>query len=96
VAGSDWILVVVAFVALQHAGWGMTAEGADLAAAFTAPWSLVIIAGYVHSAPPASLLPGTLGIFFLFPLISGGINSFIIYWLVYAIQRRRGRKALPL
>ena len=96
------MVVAALFLVLISGGGDVTGEGVGLVIMPTLPSSLLMlplisVVGPLFltaSNPPyRDPLDSSLGMFVLFPLISGGINSLIIYWFVSAIQRRRGRKS---
>jgi hypothetical protein len=92
IAGAYWALVLVVFLLLQSSGADMVGDGALPIAALTVPWSLLAIAvGSV--APQAQLHPliSPLGSFFIFPVLSGGLNAVLIAIIWSAIQRGRHR-----
>jgi len=100
VAGGYWWLAIGAFLAMQNSG-DVIGLGGVLVWAVTLPSSLLIFAAGPLLRPDQNLAYNSpvlhpLGIFVLFPLICGGLNSLLIYWLVGAIQRWRGRKSQPL
>jgi hypothetical protein len=98
VALSYWLLTILIFFVLQHAGWDMIGEGAIPIAALTLPWSMLVILAHPSLPPDPSRpyhdpLVSSLGTFILFPLICGGVNTLALYWIVGAVQRRRRRKS---
>jgi hypothetical protein len=100
-AAGYWWVTIGAFLVIQNSGLDVVGFGGILVWAVTLPSSVLIFAaGPVlrpdPNPPYDSPVLHPLGIFVLFPLICGGLNSVLIYWLVGAIQRRRGRKAQPL
>ena len=97
IAAAHWIAVLLAFFAMQRAGFDMIGSGAIPIAALTAPWSLLAIAvtSSLSSAPSQTLLHpfiSTVGTFVIFPVICGGLNTILIFVVGLAIQRRRNRR----
>jgi hypothetical protein len=97
VAGSYWVLMIMAFLLLQLAGLDMIGHGAILIAMLTLPSSVLMLLAHPSLPPDPSRpyhdpLASSFATFVLFPLICGGVNAFAIYWLVSTIQRRRHRK----
>jgi hypothetical protein len=88
-----WIIVILAFFAVQWAGFDMISIGAIPMAALTAPSSLLAMA-ITTSLPEAILRPltSTVGTFFVFPVVCGGLNAILIFLLGLAIQHRCNRR----
>jgi hypothetical protein len=96
VAGGYWVLTIVAFLMLQLAGFDMLGTGAIPMAVLTAPSSVLMMMAHpsLHLDPTRPYydpLVSSLGTFVLLPLVCGGLNASILYWLVSVIQRRRRR-----
>jgi predicted PurR-regulated permease PerM len=97
--GGYWALTIMVFLILQSTESNtIIPEALRIAAALTLPWSVLMltVAGPIllpHPARPYyDPLASSLGTFILLPLICGGLNAIVIYWLVSIIQRRRHRK----
>jgi hypothetical protein len=98
IAGSYWALTIVAFLVPQFSGFDMIGAGSIPVAILTLPSSLLMFAahptlGLDAARPYHDPLVSSLGMFVLLPLISGGLNTFLIFAVLSAIQRRRQRKA---
>jgi hypothetical protein len=81
---------------LQLAGFDMIGTGAIPIAVLTAPSSVLMMMAHpsLHLDPTRPYydpLVSSLGTFVLLPLVCGGLNATILYWLVSVIQRRRHR-----
>ena len=76
----------------------MIGTGAIPIAALTIPWSILLMMVHpsIHPDPTRPYydpLGSPLGTFILVPLLCGGLNAIVIYWLVAAIVRQRRRDA---
>jgi hypothetical protein len=87
-------LTIAVFITLQLTGWDMIGPGAIPVAVLTAPWSILVIMAHPSfhpdpGRPTYDPLVSSLGTFMLFPIVCGGLNAIILYWLISVVQRRR-------
>jgi hypothetical protein len=97
VAGSYWALTIMAFLVPQFSGFDMIGAGSIPVAILTLPSSLLMFAAQPMfrldaARPYHDPLVSSLGMFVLLPLISGGLNAFLIFATLSAIQRWRRRE----
>jgi hypothetical protein len=98
IACGYWALTMVAFLVPQFSGFDMIGAGSIPVAILTLPSSLLMFAAQPTlrldaARPYHDSLVTSLGIFVLLPLISGGLNTFLIFAALSAIKRRQHRKA---
>jgi len=96
IAAGYWIIVWLAFFAMQRAGFDMNGSGAIPVAALTAPWSVLVIA--LGSSPWSAqhqsafhAIESPLGTFVIFAILCGGLNAALLLTLPSAFQRARKR-----
>lgn len=99
IAGAYWIIVLMAFFGMQHAGYDMNGGGTVLTAYLTAPSSLLsfAIANSISLGPWGPQLRRFLmsdaATFIIFPVFAGGLNASLIFALASVIQHYRHRRS---